>query len=69
MRINKTSSLISKKNALLVVLLAIVFSSCSMSKDYIIVRTYDGKKEKYYTDNLEHPWKYNQPNPYLSCKK
>jgi len=64
----KTNSLFSKKNSALAVLLAIVFSSCSMSKNYITVQTYDGKKEKYYTENPDHPWQYAQPDPFKSCK-
>jgi len=64
----KTNSLFSKKNIALAVLLAIVFSSCSMSKDYITVQTYDGKKTKYYTENPNHPWQYAQPDPFVSCK-
>jgi hypothetical protein len=68
MQLNNTHSLFSKKNIALAVLLAIVFSSCTMSKDYITVQTYDGKKEKYYTENPNHPWQYTQPNPFTSCK-
>jgi hypothetical protein len=68
MQIN-TNSLFSKKNIAVAVLLAVVLSSCSASKDYVIVKTYDGKKEKYFTDDVNHPWQYDQPNPFLSCKK
>jgi hypothetical protein len=68
MQIKRTAKLNSKGTFLLIVMAAFLLASCSASKDYIIVKTYDGKKTKYYTENPDHPWQYAQPNPFISCK-
>jgi hypothetical protein len=68
MQIKRKATFNSKATYLLIGLAAFLLASCSASKDYVYVKTYDGKKSKYYTDDANHPWEYVQPNPFVSCK-